>query len=67
VAEGLLPFEGLVIAHLVCFPLIPAALAVVWSAGAQAEVTRFWTAVLAAGYACYITLPWLVSSESESE
>jgi membrane-associated phospholipid phosphatase len=49
------------VGYLFCFPLIPAAFAVVWKAGSQADVARFWTAVLAAGYACYITLPWLVS------
>jgi hypothetical protein len=49
------------IGYLFCFPLIPIAFAVVWIAGSQAEVARFWTAVLAAAYACYVTLPWLVS------
>jgi hypothetical protein len=49
------------VGYLFCFPLIPAAFAVVWNAGTPADVARFWTAVLAAGYACYITLPWLVS------
>src|SRR5215468_10963642 len=49
------------IGYLFCFPIIPIAFAVVRVAGSQAEVARFWTAVLAAAYACYITLPWLVS------
>jgi membrane-associated phospholipid phosphatase len=49
------------IGYLTCFPLIPVAFAVVWIGGTSADVTRFWTAVLLAGYACYITLPWLVS------
>ena len=49
------------IGYLFCFPIIPIAFAVVWMAGSQAEVARFWMAVLAAAYACYVTLPWLVS------
>jgi hypothetical protein len=49
------------IGYLSCFPLIPIAFAVVWTAGSEAEVARFWTAVLAAACACYVTLPWLVS------
>src|SRR5262245_31059395 len=49
------------IGYLFCFPIIPIAFAVVWIGGSPAEVTRFWTGVLAAAYACYITLPWLVS------
>jgi hypothetical protein len=49
------------IGYLTCFPLIPVAFGVVWIGGTAADVTRFWTAVLMAGYACYITLPWLVS------
>jgi membrane-associated phospholipid phosphatase len=49
------------VGYLFCFPLIPVAFAIAWSAGSQADVARFWTRVLAAGYACYITLPWLVS------
>jgi membrane-associated phospholipid phosphatase len=53
--------EALEIGYLTCFPLVPAALAVVWYAGSPADVARFWTAVITAGYACYITLPWLVS------
>ena len=48
-------------AYLACFPLVPIAFAAVWFAGSSADVARFWTAVLTAGYACYVTLPWLVS------
>jgi membrane-associated phospholipid phosphatase len=47
--------------YLACFPLVPAAFAVVSIAGSQADVARFWMSLLAAGYACYGTLPWLVS------
>ena len=49
------------LAYLVCYPLIPASLAVVWTSGSLEDVNRFWLAVLAAGYACYASLPWLVS------
>ena len=49
------------VGYLTCFPLIPIAFAVVWTAASQADVARFWMAVLMAGYACYVTLPWLVS------
>jgi membrane-associated phospholipid phosphatase len=48
-------------AYLMCYPLVPIAFVVVWVLGTPADVDRFWIAVLAAGFACYITLPWLVS------
>jgi len=47
--------------YLTCFPLIPISFAVTWIAGTNEDVARFWTAVLIAGYGCYVTLPWLVS------
>jgi membrane-associated phospholipid phosphatase len=49
------------VGYLFCFPLIPASFAVVWMSGSQAAVVRFWTDVLAAGFVCYGTLPWLIS------
>jgi hypothetical protein len=49
------------IGYLACYPLLPVAFAVVWDAGSGGDMVRFWTSVLAAGYACYVTLPWLVS------
>lgn len=49
------------LAYLACYPLVPAAFALVWIAGSPEDVNRFWTAVLAAGYSCYASLPWLVS------
>lgn len=49
------------LAYLVCYPLIPVSFVVVWLAGGDADVGRFWTAVLLAGYASYVSLPWLVS------
>ena len=47
--------------YLACFPLVPAAFAVVWYVGSPTDVARLWTASVTAGYACYLTLPWLVS------
>jgi membrane-associated phospholipid phosphatase len=58
--------ETLELGYLACFPMVPAAFAVVWTTGSQAEVAKFWLAVIAAGYACYISLPWLVSRPSRS-
>jgi membrane-associated phospholipid phosphatase len=47
--------------YLLCYPMVPLSFAVVWLNGGAADVQRFWLAVLLAGYACYVTLPWLVS------
>jgi hypothetical protein len=49
------------LAYLLCYPLVPASFIVVWGLGTAGDVDRFWVAVLAAGYACYATLPWLLS------
>src|SRR5205814_1982005 len=49
------------LAYLGCYPLVPAAFVMVYMNGSIAGVDRFWTAVLAAGFVCYIPLPWLVS------
>jgi PAP2 superfamily len=46
------------VAYLLCYPSIPAAFAVVFIAGDRDDITRFWMAVLLAGYACYGSLPW---------
>jgi hypothetical protein len=53
--------SALELGYLACFPLVPISFAAVWTAGSPADVARFWLGVLVAGYACYITLPWLVS------
>jgi len=56
------PLADLVeLAYLLCYPLIPLVFAIVWVNASVEDVERFWTAVLLAGYACYATLPWLVS------
>lgn len=52
---------GLQLGYLACFPLVPLAFAIVWFAGSPNDVARYWLGVLVAGYACYITLPWLLS------
>lgn len=49
------------LAYLVCYPLVPASFTGVWTSGLESDVNRFWIAVLIAGYACYASLPWLVS------
>lgn len=47
--------------YLLCYPMVPVSFGIVWLNGGAADVDRFWLAVLLAGYACYVTLPWLVS------
>ena len=47
--------------YLLCYPLVPLSFAVVWLTGETADVERFWLAVLLSGYACYVSLPRLVS------
>jgi mono/diheme cytochrome c family protein len=49
------------LAYLCCYPVVPAAFLTVYLNGSIADVDNFWTSVLAAGYVCYISLPWLVS------
>jgi membrane-associated phospholipid phosphatase len=49
------------IAYLACYPLVPLGFLVVFMAGTTDDVNRFWTAVLASGFVCYGTLPWLQS------
>lgn len=49
------------VAYLLCTPMPMAAFAVVWMNGSIVDADRFWTAVLVAGFLCYVSLPWLVS------
>jgi mono/diheme cytochrome c family protein len=49
------------LAYLCCYPVVPAAFLTVYLNGSVADVDRFWTAVLGAGFVCYLSLPWLVS------
>jgi hypothetical protein len=48
-------------AYLLCYPIVPLSLALVWRIGGAGAVPRFWTTVLVAGFACYGSLPWLLS------
>jgi hypothetical protein len=52
---------ALELSYLLCYPLVPAAFVITWTFGPVEEASRFWTAVLASGFACYGTLPWLVA------
>ena len=54
------------LSYLLCYVLVPLAFVIVWTAGAMADVDRFWTAVLLAGFLCYGSLPWLVSRPPRS-
>jgi membrane-associated phospholipid phosphatase len=49
------------LAYLLCYPLVPLSFTIVWVLGGSMDVERFWLAVLLSGYACYVTLPWLIS------
>lgn len=49
------------LAYLCCYPMVPAAFITVYANGSIADVNRLWTSVLAAGFLCYVSLPWLVS------
>ena len=49
------------LAYLLCYPIVPIALGCVWWWGGGGAVPRYWLAVLLAGFACYATLPWLLS------
>ena len=52
---------ALELSYLLAYPLVPAAFMFVWVYGRLADTDRFWTAVLLSGFACYGTLPWLIS------
>jgi hypothetical protein len=47
--------------YLLCYPLVPLSFGIVWLNGDAGDVERFWLTVLLSGYACYVSLPWLVS------
>jgi membrane-associated phospholipid phosphatase len=52
------PSRLLELAYLLCYPMVPAAFTIVFLIGDREDITRFWIAVLSAGYACYGSLPW---------
>jgi membrane-associated phospholipid phosphatase len=54
------------LAYLLCYPLVPFSFAIVWLNGEVTDVRRFWLLVLLSGYACYVSLPWLVSRPPRS-
>ena len=49
------------VAYLLCYPMVPAAFLVVWMAGNNVDLDRFWLAVLIGAFACYGSLPWLAA------
>jgi hypothetical protein len=53
-----LPVE---LSYLLCYLLVPLAFVIVWLTGDAVDVDRFWNAVLASGFLCYGSIPWLVS------
>ena len=53
--------SSLELSYLLCYVLVPIAFGCIWATGSVADVDRFWTAVLASGFICYASLPWLIS------
>jgi hypothetical protein len=49
------------LSYLLGYVLVPAAFTFIWTNGTATDTDRFWTAVLTSGFACYSSLPWLVS------
>jgi membrane-associated phospholipid phosphatase len=54
-------------AYLLCYPIVPLALAIVWLKGGADTVPRFWMTVVISGFACYASLPWLLSRPPQRE
>jgi membrane-associated phospholipid phosphatase len=53
--------EFIELSYLLCYPLIPIGVGVLYAAGARAEVDRYWTAVLLSGALSYGPLPRLAT------
>jgi membrane-associated phospholipid phosphatase len=51
--------EAFEFAYLLCYPLVPAGLAVIYVTGERARADAFWVLVLTATFAAYGVLPWL--------
>jgi membrane-associated phospholipid phosphatase len=51
--------EGLELAYLFCYPLVPAGWLCLHFLGGAAQEERYWAAVLLAAALCYGALPWL--------
>jgi hypothetical protein len=47
------------LAYLLCYPLIPAGLAVLYLSGHRAQSDWYWTQVLPPTYLCYVVVPFL--------
>lgn len=60
-ALGAAPAVVAELAYLLCYPLVPLSFVLVRWMGDESDIGRFWLAVLSSGYACYVTLPWLLS------
>ena len=45
--------------YLICYPLVPLGIAVLYASGKQSYVNRYWTIVFLSTYLCYIPLPFL--------
>ena len=50
--------EMLELAYLLCYPLVPAGLVVLYVTGRRADADAYWTVVLTAAFAAYGVLPW---------
>jgi len=50
--------EALELAYLLCYPLVPAGLGVLYLTGQRTRADAYWTVVLAAAFAAYGVLPW---------
>jgi len=55
------PAAVLELAYMACYVVVPLSFAIVWREGTAGDVDRFWVAVLLSGFACYASLPWLVT------
>jgi membrane-associated phospholipid phosphatase len=49
------------LSYLLCYMLVPFGFVTVWLNGDAVDVDRYWSAVLASGFLCYGSIPWLVS------
>src|ERR1051325_2855990 len=49
------------LAYLSCYPLVPATFVAVLTIGSIAEVERYWTALLAAGFFFFISFAWALT------
>src|SRR5262249_30829018 len=46
-------------AYILCYPMVPSGIAVLYAAGAADQIEEFWSVVLPPAYLCYATLPFL--------